>query len=147
MNCPAARRLLEQGLRPGSSPPERAVLGFHLAGCADCRAYRAHLDDQLLNSLLAAYETRSLSAAPTLSEPAINGVVARRSWRTSLSQMLWYGSLGLLATFLLAVVIVAAGAALSIFNIHRNVQAMIVPTTGAQIEQPTGVPALPAAPA
>jgi LCP family protein required for cell wall assembly len=147
MNCPAARRLLEQGLRPGSSPPERAVLGFHLAGCADCRAYRAHLDDQLLNSLLAAYETRSLSAAPTLSEPAINGAVARRSWRTSLSQMLWYGSLGLLATFLLAVVIVAAGAALSIFNIHRNVQAMIVPTTGARIEQPTGVPALPAAPA
>jgi LCP family protein required for cell wall assembly len=147
MNCPAARRLLEQGLRPGSSSPERAALGFHLAGCADCRAYRAHVDDQLLNSLLAAHEIRSLSAAPTLIVPATNEAVARRSWRMSLSQALWYGGLGLLATFVLVVVIVFAGAALSIFNIHRNVQAMIVPTTGAQIEQPAGVPALHAAPA
>ena len=57
MNCPAARRLLEQGVRPSSSPPERAALGFHLAGCADCRAYRTNLEDQLLNILLAAAET------------------------------------------------------------------------------------------
>jgi LCP family protein required for cell wall assembly len=146
MNCPAARRLLEQGLRPGSSPPERAALGFHLAGCADCRAYRAHLDDQLLNSLLAAHETRSLSAAPTLIVPTTNEAVARRSWRMSLSQALWYGSLGLLATFLLVVVIVVVVAALSIFNIHRNVQAMIVPTAGAQIGHSTGVPAFYASP-
>ena len=60
-------------------------------------------------------------------------MAAGRTWRASLSQALWYGSLGLLAAFLLAVVIVVGGAALSIFNIHRNVQAMIVPTADAQI--------------
>jgi LCP family protein required for cell wall assembly len=45
--------------------------------------------------------------------------------------VLWYASLGALAAFLLAVVIVVIGAALSIFHIHQNVQAMIVPTAGA----------------
>ena len=134
MNCPAARRLLEQGVRPSSSPPERAALGFHLAGCADCRAYRAQIDDQLLSSLLAADQTMPQSAAPAPIEPATDGTPAGRTWRASLSQALWYGSLGLLAAFLLAVVIVVVGAALSIFNIHQNVQAMIVPTAGAQIE-------------
>ena len=147
MNCPAARRLLEQGVRPRSSPPERAELGFHLAACADCRAYRTHMDGQLLSSLLAAGETRPQSTAPAPIEPATNRTAASRTWRASLSQALWYGSLGLLATFLLAVVIVVVGAALSIFNIHQNVQAMIVPTAGAEIGHPAGVPAVNAAPA
>jgi polyisoprenyl-teichoic acid--peptidoglycan teichoic acid transferase len=147
MNCPTARRLLEQGVRPRSSPPERAALGFHLAGCADCRAYRTHMDGQLLSSLLAADETRPQSAAPAPIEPAPNGTAASRTWRVSLSHALWYGSLGLLATFLLAVVIVVVGAALSIFNIHQNVQAMIVPTAGAEIGHPAGAPAVHAAPA
>lgn len=147
MNCPAARRLLEQGVRPGSSPPERAALGFHLSGCADCRAYRTQMDSQLLSSLLAADQTISQPVATTLIEPAINGTAADRTWRGSLSQALWYGSLGLLATILLAVVIVVVGAALSIFNIHQNVQAMIVPTAGAEISHPVGVPAIQAAPA
>ena len=72
---------------------------------------------------------------------------AARTWRASLSQTIWYGSLGLLAAFLLAVVIVVVGAALSIFNIHQNVQAMIVPTAGTEISHPTGAPAVKAAPA
>ena len=88
MNCSAARRLLEQGVQPGSSPPERATLGFHLASCADCRAYRANLDHQLLSSLLAADQTRALSAGPALLEPATDGTVAGRTWRESLSQLL-----------------------------------------------------------
>src|SRR4051812_36881187 len=132
MNCPAARRLLEQGVRPGSSPPERAALGFHLSGCADCRAYRANLDAQLLSSLLAADNTSKPVTATTLIEPISTGAAAGRTWRASVSQALWYGSLGLLAAFLLAVVIIVGGAALSIFNIHQNVQAMIVPTAVAQ---------------
>jgi LCP family protein required for cell wall assembly len=150
MNCPAARRLLEQGVRPGSSPPERATLGFHLAGCADCRAYRAQMDSQLLSRLLAADEAKPQSIAPALIEPptaATTATAASRSWRASLSQMLWYGSLGLLAAFLLAVIIVVGGAALSIFNIHQNVQAMIVPTASAPTEHPTAAPALNIAPA
>lgn len=147
MNCSAARRLLEQGVTPGSSPPERAALGFHLAGCADCRTYRANLDDQLLGNLLAATERLPPPTAAVLIEPAAGSAVARRNWRESLSRALWYGSLGLLAAFLLAVVIVIAGAALSIFNIHRNVQAMIVPTASAPISHPALVPAVNAAPA
>src|SRR5262245_1220828 len=128
MDCPAARRLLEQGVRPGSSPPERAALGFHLAACADCRAYRTLLDDQLLSSLLAAEQAHPQPVAPAPTEPTPIKTANSRTWRASFSQALWYGSLGLLAAFLLAVVIVVAGAALSLFNIHRNVQAMIVPT-------------------
>ncbi len=146
MNCSTARRHLEQGVRPSSSPPERAALGFHLAGCADCRAYRAHIDGQLLISLLAANQTRPQSAAPAPIKPA-NRTSASRTWRASLSQALWYGSLGLLATFLLAVVIVVVGAALSIFNIHQNVQAMIVPTAGAVVGHPAVAPAVHATPA
>jgi LCP family protein required for cell wall assembly len=147
MNCPAARHLLDLGVRPRSSPPERAALGFHLVGCADCRAYRANLDDQLLSSLLAADETMPLSVATVPIEPATARTAASRPWRVSLSQALWYGSLGLLAAFLLAVVIVVVGAALSIFNIHRNVQAMIVPTVDAQLGHPAGAAAVHAAPA
>ncbi len=148
MNCPAARHRLEQGMRPSSSPPERAALGFHLAGCADCRAYRTNLDDQLLNSLLAAAETMPLATTTVpIEATTTTDTATRRSWRASLSQALWYGSLGLLAAFLLAVVIVVGGAALSIFNIHRNVQAMIMPTTGVQAGHPAGVPVVNAAPA
>src|SRR6185436_13450843 len=101
----AARHLLEQGVRPSSSSPERAALGFHLARCSDCRAYRANLDDQLLSRLLAADESMPLSAATGPIKPATTRTAASRPWRASLSQALWYGSLGLLATFLLAVVI------------------------------------------
>ncbi len=147
MNCPAARRLLEQGVRPSSSPPERATLGFHLAGCADCRAYRTQMDSQLLSSLLAAYEIRPQPAAPAPIKPATNGTAASCNWRALLSQALWYGGLGLLASLLLAVVIVVVGAALSIFNIHQNVQAMVVPTAGAEISYPAVAPAVNAAPA
>ena len=147
MDCSVARRLLEQGVRPSSSPPERATLGFHLAGCADCRAYRAIMDDQLLSSLLAAEQTRPQPAAPAPIAPATTSTPARGAWRASLSQALWYGGLGLLAALLLAVVIVVVGAAFSIFNIHQNVQAMIVPPAGAQVSQPTKTPAVSATPA
>jgi polyisoprenyl-teichoic acid--peptidoglycan teichoic acid transferase len=139
MNCSVARSLLEQGMRPGSSPPERAALGFHIASCADCRAYRADLDHQLLNSLLTAEQIPTLPAIPALIEPAVESTVPIRTWRASLSQALWYGSLALLGAFLLAIVIIIGGAALSIFHIHQNVQAMIVPTAGATPSQATAM--------
>jgi polyisoprenyl-teichoic acid--peptidoglycan teichoic acid transferase len=147
MNCPEARGLLEQGVTPGSSPPKRAALGFHLTGCPDCRAFRANLDDYLLSSLLS-------GATPALPEARDRATAARpaprpspdstgRSWRASLSQALWYGGLGLLAAFVVGIAIVVGGAALSIFHIHRNVQAMIVPTVHAEVAPPTA--AAPAA--
>src|SRR5690242_3793481 len=105
MDCPAARRFLEQGMRPGSSPPDRAALGFHLAGCPSCRAYRAQLDDSLLSSLLAAAQPQPLPAptpAAAASKTTAAASAPSRTWRAPLSQALWYGSLGLLAAFLLA---------------------------------------------
>ncbi|HWQ12824.1 MAG TPA: transcriptional regulator, partial [Roseiflexaceae bacterium] len=54
MDCREARCLLDAGAIPGASDPERAALGFHLAGCAPCRSYRASPPDQrLLATLLA----------------------------------------------------------------------------------------------
>jgi polyisoprenyl-teichoic acid--peptidoglycan teichoic acid transferase len=141
MNCPEARRLLARGVSPGSASAERAALGFHLAGCAACRSYRASLNDPLLSSLLAAERAAPPPPAPpaeplAVAPPAPIESAAVRRWRASASQALWYAGLGLLATVVLVVVIVLGGAALSLFNIHRNVQAMIVPTEAAATEQP-----------
>jgi LCP family protein required for cell wall assembly len=73
--------------------------------------------------------------APAASAPAAPEPTGRRL-RASVSRALWYAGLGLLATVMLVVVIVLGGAALSIFNIHRNVQAMIVPTAAVETGQP-----------
>ena len=68
MDCHDARQQLAAGLRPGSRPPERAVLGFHLAGCAGCRATLEALsppDDTLLQALLANH-ARTVAAKTTV---------------------------------------------------------------------------------
>src|SRR3712207_6428436 len=52
MECSEARGLIDAGVAPGSRDPTAARLGFHLAGCADCRAYRS-AQGALLASLLA----------------------------------------------------------------------------------------------
>jgi LCP family protein required for cell wall assembly len=98
------------------------------------------MDDQLLADLLAASEAAPQSAAAQPSVPAHHTIGLSQSRRASLNQALWYGGVGLLAALVLAVVIVVGGAALSIFKIHRNVQAMIVPTAAAEIRQPSAVP-------
>ena len=50
--CREARQLIDQGVAPGSTRPERRALGFHLARCAACRAYRAQQNNTLLATLL-----------------------------------------------------------------------------------------------
>ena len=75
MDCHEARRLLAAGVRPGTRPPERALLGFHLAQCAACRAIldaQAPPDDTLLLALLA-QTPPALPAAPPRGFP-------RRRW-------------------------------------------------------------------
>jgi LCP family protein required for cell wall assembly len=37
MDCIDAHKLIERGLKPGSHPPLRARLGFHIAACSACR--------------------------------------------------------------------------------------------------------------
>jgi LCP family protein required for cell wall assembly len=148
MNCLEARRLLEQGITPGSSAPERAALGFHLAGCPDCRAFRANLNDHLLASLLSGAATEP---APTLAEAKVvaparaapSPTRASRSWHESINRALWYGGVGLLAAFALGVAITVGWAALSVLHSHQNVQAMIVPTAPPATVPPATVPAKP----
>lgn len=53
MQCAEARRLLDQGVIPGSTRGRNPQLGFHLASCAACRAYRERGDQQLLAELVA----------------------------------------------------------------------------------------------
>ncbi len=52
LECREARRLIDHGVIPGSTRPERRALGFHLAGCAACRAYRARSSNAVLAALL-----------------------------------------------------------------------------------------------
>jgi polyisoprenyl-teichoic acid--peptidoglycan teichoic acid transferase len=40
VECSEAQRLIEQGVSPGSHAAINTRLGFHLASCANCRAYR-----------------------------------------------------------------------------------------------------------
>ncbi len=54
MTCADARILLDQGVAPGSTRGRNPHLGFHLAGCADCRAYRQERDERLLAELVTA---------------------------------------------------------------------------------------------
>lgn len=65
MTCAEARLLLDQGIIPGSTRGRNPQLGFHLAACADCRAYRERLDQRLLAQLVAAP-----AVAPTPPQPA-----------------------------------------------------------------------------
>ncbi len=56
-DCNEAQQLLKAGVRPAARPPERALLGFHIVNCADCRAVLQRILDAenalLLASLLA----------------------------------------------------------------------------------------------
>jgi len=146
MDCSAARHLLDQSVTPGSTTRERAALGFHLAGCAECRAYRATTEQDLLAALLLQADRPAPTEARRVQRPAQPKRVqapiapalpprARRHWRTLAGQALWYAGVGTLAL----IVVLAAGTlawiALAGFGIHRNVQAMIIPT-----EAPTAMP-------
>lgn len=52
LECREARQLIDQGVSPGSTRLERRALGFHLARCVACRAYRVQKNDTLLAALL-----------------------------------------------------------------------------------------------
>jgi polyisoprenyl-teichoic acid--peptidoglycan teichoic acid transferase len=148
MDCHEARRLLDRGVTPGSASPERATLGFHLASCPACRAYRATLQERLLADLLT-HEPQPPAHMPNAGAPPPAG----SRLGASISKALWYAGMGVLATIVLGVVVVlaiAGWAALSIFHTHQNVQAMIVPTPPLVVDLPGGTPAaatLPPSPA
>src|ERR1044071_9110892 len=116
MDCREARHLLDQGITPGSTSPERAALGFHLARCPACRTYRAMLQERLLANLLSLDAKPAPKAARPVTPPSDGERV-----RASFVQALWYAGLALLGAIVLAVVIVLGQAVLSIYHIHQNV--------------------------
>ncbi|MDW8145386.1 MAG: LCP family protein [Roseiflexaceae bacterium] len=74
LDCREAQRLIDHGVAPGSTRPDRRALGFHLAGCAACRAYRMRSSDVLLTALL---ETPLDAPAPSPAQ------LSRRSRQTA----------------------------------------------------------------
>jgi len=142
MDCSAARHLFDQGVTPGSTAPTRAALGFHLAGCAKCRAYRATMEQNLLAELLfQADRPVPTPAQPKFTPPPIAPPPpdrSRRHWRALLGQTLWYAGVGALALIVLLTVGTVGWIGLASFGIHRNVQAMIIPTEAA-----TAIPSRP----
>lgn len=142
MECAEARRLLAQGIMPGSATATRAALGFHLAGCAGCRAYRQAAEQDLLSALLAQSGPPSQAAAPGApAHSAPQAARPRRGPRTVAARVLWYSGLGALAALGLLAAAIIGWAALASFTIHRNVQAMIIATAPAATATPTDAPA------
>jgi polyisoprenyl-teichoic acid--peptidoglycan teichoic acid transferase len=149
MDCREARRLLSQGVIPGSASAERATLGFHLASCPACRAYRETLQDNLLANLLA-QETQSVTPPRRVAERRPVNMSAdppgKQREQSSLSHALWFAALGVLAAIVLGVVIVLGQAVISIYHTHENVQAMIVPTPALSVDLPSDSPTVVPAP-
>lgn len=63
MDCTEARYLIDQGVAPGPRSATTTQLGFHLARCAACRAYRDQQTD-LLSTLLLDQQPATNKAAP-----------------------------------------------------------------------------------
>jgi LCP family protein required for cell wall assembly len=130
MNCSQARQLIDKGVTPGSHPPLRAELGFHLLQCESCRAYRARAQ---AGHLPARRQTVGLRARALL----------RRPWAIMLLTLLL-----LLSVPLVWAAVVSGGVML---RTQRNLDAMIVtPVRVAAVSAPAspvpgGEPGLPAA--
>ena len=149
MECSEARRLSDRGVSPGSTDPQRAALGFHLAGCAACRAYRSG-ELSLLEALLAE------EAGPAEARPAPPGRPAPPRVRRRRGAPWWrYAALGVLAVLALGLGMMAGRIARAAYTISGNLAAMQVtaaptrpPATPALVI-PTAAPvvALPTAPA
>ncbi len=116
MQCEEARCLLQQGMRPGTREEQRIRLGFHLSGCAQCRAYREQLDgtdERLLAALL-------LEPLPSASIPPL-----QRPSPAPLLRRALVGVAILLAAWLL---FMFGRTVWAVYQIRQNVQAMVVAT-------------------
>lgn len=94
MDCRNVRRLLDQGVSPGSSDARCATLGFHLSGCAECRVYRRDLEAQRVLSALLAQPL----CAPRATARAARRRPASRPLRMAGAALLVGGALAMLPT-------------------------------------------------
>jgi LCP family protein required for cell wall assembly len=176
MECAEARRLIDAGLRPGSTDPRRAALGFHLAGCAACRAYsKRPSPDQLLLALLEAPLPEPAAAPPAAAHaeaaPAAGPPPAGGAADTAPEQAahtprprpapprvaaprrgrpwLRYTVLGALALLIGALAVGVGQLAMAAYTIGGNIQAMQItaaPTLAAPTTVPTPAIVVPTAP-
>jgi LCP family protein required for cell wall assembly len=119
MECREVRLLLDHGIEPSSRSPIRARLGFHLAECPHCRAYRDSLHRGLLANLL------SDGAPSTVAAPSSSSTPPRR--RKQQTPASWVGY-GLAIILLLLLGVVVGRVASATLTIRNNVQAYIIPT-------------------
>lgn len=142
MECAEARQLLDAGVAPGSTDPRRAALGFHLARCAACRAYREHPGDL---GLLAAL----LLEAPPLAPPARPRPSVPRTRRACAPSTRWrYAAWAVAIALLAGVALLAGRIAVAAYTIQSNLAAMRVadaPPVVATLVLP-GAATLPPAP-
>lgn len=152
MECAEARRLIDAGVRPGSTDPRRAALGFHLARCAACKAYAERPDDAALLLALLGDDGLEPAAAPPEPAPppgAARPPAPRPSPRRRAPPWLRYAVLGALALVAVWVAVGVGRFALAAYTTLDNIQAMqvtaaptAVPTPALAV--PTGPPVTPA---
>lgn len=153
MQCTEARRLINAGLSPGSANPQRAALGFHLASCAACRAYRVSAGEQdLLQALLA---EGSRLAPPTSELLAARRRPPRVRRRRPRGAPWWhYLTVGVLAVLAISLGLIVGRIARAAYMIGDNLAAMQItaaptrpPSTASiSVGTPTlGVPTVPPA--
>jgi LCP family protein required for cell wall assembly len=142
MDCSEAQTLIDRGVVPGSQPPLRAALGFHLSRCEDCRSYREK-NQVLLENLL---RNEQPATPPDAPQPAAAGAPQQPApRRTDTKRLLWLASILLIVSIPLIGVLWLAGILL---RTERNIQAMIVETPSPQagglvIQRSSDTPAPP----
>lgn len=113
ISCREARQRLDNGIEPGAASIEQTTLGFHLASCPACRAYRHALNQALLIRLLE-------QPARPIPQPRPPRSAQRQPYRTLAFALLALCSL-LLVTFVAKVGYAA-------WSLRSNVQAYIIAT-------------------
>ena len=127
MTCAEARLLLSQGVIPGSVRGRNPYLGFHLAGCPECRAYRDTLNQALLAELVA-MPVPAPSPSPFVSEPPqmannpVVPIVAARN-QSQTRQRLKHGLLLLIGLVGSALLVVGVYIGLPLYRAYNNLEA------------------------
>ncbi len=129
LDCREARRLIDHGVTPGSTRPDRRALGFHLVGCAACRAYRRRYGDPLLAVLL-----------ETPPDPVLSPAAQPRQQAYQTARLLRNVSLTLTGIAAVLSVIFVGRLAIAFAAIASSVGAMAGNTGQTQVALPATIP-------
>lgn len=131
LDCTQTRRLIDQGLTPGSHPPIRAALGFHLAHCPACRAYLAQ------HEAMAHQPPPPPEQAPSHRPPRKDWRRARQTALRRLNRLLvqtaWWAGVGVAATLLLLLLWFGS----ILVRAEQNIAAMVVEPAAAPVSTPS----------